>query len=95
MGANVKPPKVGNPVETRWRAVIEDARQAGLLDDKTEHLSFRAPRALVEAARQRTGITSTTELGLLALAWLAQPDPVAEHMKRTRGALGRLHTLEY
>ena len=28
-------------------AVLEDARRAGLLDgDKTEHISFRAPRAL-------------------------------------------------
>ncbi len=95
MGADGKPPRIGNPVETRWRAVIEDARRAGLLDDKTEHLSFRVPRALVEAARQRTGITSTTELGLLALAWLAQPDPVAEHMKRNFGRLGKHHMLEY
>ena len=31
---------------------LEDARRAGLLDgDKTEHLSFRAPPALMEARR--------------------------------------------
>jgi hypothetical protein len=60
-------------------SVLEDARRAGLLDgDKTEHVSFRAPRALVEAARRETGIDSPTELGILALATLAQPDPVAE-----------------
>jgi hypothetical protein len=76
-------------------APLEDARHAGLLDDETEHLSFRAPKALVEAAKQATGIRSTTELGLLALATLAQPDPVAEYMKRSFGRLGKNHKLEY
>ena len=76
--------------------VLEDARRAGLLDgDKTEHVSFRAPRALVEAARRETGIDSPTELGILALATLAQPDPVAEFLKRTKGALGLGHKLDY
>jgi hypothetical protein len=76
--------------------VLEDARRAGLLDgDKTEHVSFSAPRALVEAARRETGINSPTELGILALATLAQPDPVAEFLKRTNGALGLGHRLDY
>ena len=68
----------------------------GLLDgDKTEHVSFRAPRALVEAARRETGIHSPTELGILALATLAQPDPVAEFLKGAKGALGLGHKLDY
>ena len=67
-------------------SVLEDARRAGLLDgDKTEHVSFRAPRALVEAARRETGIDLPTELGILALATLAQPDPVAEFRKAHQG----------
>jgi hypothetical protein len=77
-------------------SVLEDARRAGLLDgDKTEHISFRVPRALVEAARRETGIDSPTELGILALATLAQPDPVAEFLRRTKGALGLGHKLDY
>src|SRR4051794_14912871 len=77
-------------------AVLEEARQAGLLaGDKTEHVSFRAPPALIEAARRESGVSSPTELGILALAMLAQPDPVAEFMKRTRGRLGPGHTLDY
>ena len=76
-------------------ALIEEARQAGLLDDKTEHVSFRAPRALVDAAKRESGLRSTTELGLAALAILARPDPVAAAMRRTRGSLGPSHTLEY
>ena len=76
--------------------VMEDARRAGLLDgDKTEHVSFRAPKALIEAAKRASGATKPTELGLLALATLAQPDPTAKFMKRTRGKLGADHQLDY
>ena len=77
-------------------SVLEEARRVGLLDgDKSEHVSFRAPPALVEAAKRETGIKSTSELGVLALAMLAQPDPAAAFMRRTRGRLGQDHTLEY
>jgi hypothetical protein len=75
--------------------LMDEARQAGLLDEKTEHVSFRAPKALLEAAKRETGLRSTTELGLVALATLARPDPVAAAMRRTRGSLGPSHTLEY
>jgi hypothetical protein len=77
-------------------AALEDARRAGLLEgEKTAHVSFRAPPALVEAAKRESGVTSLTELGILALAMLAQPDPAAAFLKRTRGRLGETHTLEY
>ncbi|MFL5118173.1 MAG: hypothetical protein ACJ8DG_21375 [Microvirga sp.] len=77
-------------------AVLEEVRRAGLLGGgKTAHVSFRAPPALVEAAKRETGVNSPTDLGILALAVLAQPDPVAEFMKRTRGRLGADHRLDY
>lgn len=76
--------------------VMEEARRAGLLDgDKTEHVSFRAPKALLDAAKRQSGTTRPTELGLLALAMLAQPDPTAKFLKETRGALGPDHQLDY
>ncbi len=76
--------------------VMEEARRAGLLDgDKTEHVSFRAPKALIDAARRESGATKPTELGLLALAMLAQPDPTAQFLKKTRGKLGADHQLDY
>jgi hypothetical protein len=85
--------KVGRATVT---VALEDARRAGLLDgDKTEHLSFRAPKALVDAARRESGIESPTDLGILALATLAQPDPVASFVKRTQGKLGPDHKLEF
>lgn len=75
---------------------MAEARRAGLLDgEKTEHVSFRAPPALVEAAKRESGVTSPTKLGILALATLAQSDPVSAFLKRTRGRLGESHTLEY
>jgi hypothetical protein len=75
---------------------LEEARRAGLLDGgKTAHLSFRAPKALVEAAMRESGATKPTELGLLALAMLAQPDPTARFLKETQGVLGPDHQLDY
>ena len=77
-------------------SVLEEARRTGLLQgEKSEHVSFRAPPALVEAAKRETGVTSTSELGMLALAMLAQPDPVAAFFRRTEGRLGPDHDLEY
>jgi len=75
---------------------FESAREAGLLDgERTAHVSFRAPRALVEAAMHESGVTSPSELGILALAALAQPDPVAVFMRKNRGRLGKDHKLDY
>jgi hypothetical protein len=93
----VRTARAGNrSLAGRTFAALEEARRAGLLDgEKTEHMSFRAPRALVTAAKRVSGINSATELGILALATVAQPDPVAAFFKRTRGRLGRAHTLEY
>lgn len=79
-----------------FATVLEEARAAGLLEgEKSEHVSFRAPPALIKAAKREAGVASTTELGLLALALLAQPDPVVSAMRRTRGRLGSDHQLEY
>jgi hypothetical protein len=82
--------------DTPASVIMAEARRAGLLDgDKTEHVSFRAPKALIEAAKRESGVTKPTELGLLALAMLAQPDPTAKFLKATRGDLGPDHQLDY
>lgn len=91
-----KPRRVKATFTVPQAAVLEEARQAGLTTgEKTVHFSFRVPPALLEAAKAQTGIASTTELGLMAPALLAQPDPVAAFFKRTRGALGPDHTVDY
>ncbi len=77
-------------------AVFESAKEAGLLEgERTMHVSFRAPPALVEAAMKESGVTSPSELGILALAALAQPDPVSAFMCKNRGRLGKDHKLDY
>jgi hypothetical protein len=49
---------------THASVVLEEARRAGLLDgEKSEHVSFRAPKALIEAARRESGATKLTGLG--------------------------------
>lgn len=84
------------PTPMLHKSVLEEARRAGLFDgEKTEHVSFRAPPALVEAAKREAGLYSTSELGILALAMLARPDPVAAFFRHTEGALGSGHDLEY
>jgi hypothetical protein len=89
-GASRSAPRAGAAI------VLEEARRAGLLDgDRSEHVSFRAPKALLEAAMRESGVTKPTELGLLALAMLAQPDPTATFLKETRGKLGADHQLNY
>jgi len=80
---------------TAFASAVQEARRAGLFDgEKTEHVSFRAPPALIEAAKRETGVTSTTELGMIALAMLARPDPVVAFFRRTEGALGPDHDLD-
>jgi hypothetical protein len=77
-------------------SVLDDVRRAGLLDgEKSEHVSFRALPALVEAAKREAGVTSTSELGVMALAMLARPDPLAAFFRRTEGRLGPDHDLAY
>jgi hypothetical protein len=85
-----------NDLASIGAALIEEALQAGLPDDKTEHISFHAPEASVEAAKRESDLPSITEPGLFAaLAILARPDPVAAVMRQTRGSLGPSHKLEY
>nr|WP_294516248.1 hypothetical protein [uncultured Rhodopila sp.] len=79
-----------------YMSVLEQVRLADLFDsEKTDHVSFCAPTGLVEAAKRESGISSTRELGLLALAMVARPDPVSAFFRRTEGCLGPDHDLEY
>lgn len=82
--------------DTVIRALTAEADRDGLLaGEKSQHVTFRAPPALVEAAKLNLGIESLSELGMLALMMLAQPDPFVATLRKTRGALGKDHTLDY
>ena len=80
----------------RSRTAMEDARDAGLLEgEKIDLVSFQVPRALLEAAQRESGIASSSDLALTALAILAQRDPVTEYLRKFRGTLGPDHKLDY
>jgi hypothetical protein len=66
-----------------------DAARAGnlLTGDKTHVLSARLNEALVSAAKERTGITSDTQLVELALASLAVGDDFGEWLVTQGGQL--------
>ncbi|MEA3039291.1 MAG: hypothetical protein QOE79_1804 [Sphingomonadales bacterium] len=87
---------IARGVSTGRFTSVQAAKRAGLLEgEASEHLSFRAPKGLVEAAKRESGLTSPTDLGIVALSMLAEPDPVVAFLRRTRGALGEDAELDY
>ena len=77
------------------QSILQAAEAAGLLGGaKTAQISIRTSEALLAAAKQSTGIDSTTKVIELALASLALPDPVATYMDERFGALGPDHRLD-
>jgi len=85
--------EAGEPTETnesrralRHARIIEAARERGLLPArKDQNIGFRAPAALVEAAKRSTGITENTELLTFALAVLAVEDDFGERLLARKG----------
>jgi hypothetical protein len=70
-------------------------RDAGLLATETEHISLRVPKGLLEAAKRETGLTSNTDLGLVAFSSMAVTAPFSKVMEELWGMLGPARTLEY
>jgi hypothetical protein len=86
--------KAASADPTGASVAMREARRAGLfVGEKTHCASFRAPKVLVETAQHESGVTKQTELGLLALATLAQPDPTAKFLAETLGTLGAARQL--
>lgn len=73
--------------EDRVRSVLETARGAGLLDEKTARISGRISPALIAQAKRRTGMESDTELLEFALASVALDDPFMEVFRQVRGTV--------
>ncbi len=69
----------------RFEAVMEAAERSGLLKQKNGRIAGRVSPALVEKAKQRTGIKGNTELIAFALASVALEDNFARVFKESRG----------
>jgi hypothetical protein len=76
--------------------VLDVARSEGLIrgSDKDAKVSGRIHRTLLDAAKQRTGLTSETALLEYALAKVAIEDEFGEHLARLRGSVSRDVDLE-
>ena len=72
---------------TRRRSVLEAAKEAGFLDGPNSALGARVPRSLVEMAKVKAGVTSTTELVEYALAKVALEDDFGAKLVARKGSV--------
>lgn len=69
----------------RVSAVTQAAKDAGLLGKKDGQISCRVSHALIEQAKQLTGIQADTDLIEFALANIVLEDDFAEIFGKSRG----------
>ena len=82
-------------VRTRNRLVLDQARAAGLLGTaKNTRLAGRVSTNLVQAAKERSHVTSDTELLELALSRLALEDGFGAKLLRRKGSVAAVIDLE-
>ncbi len=79
----------------RRRAILASAEAAGLLGGETGRIGARIRRGLLQAAKQRSGISSDTELLEYALAQVALEDDFAETLLSLKGAVPADLDLEF
>lgn len=71
----------------RIKAVLQKAEESGLRAEKDSRIAGRVSADLIKKAKDRTGLTSDTELVEFALANLALEDNFAETFRKTRGTV--------
>jgi len=71
----------------RRRSVVAAARAAGLLGGDNGALGARVPRQLVARAKERSGISSTTDLVEYALAKVALEDDFGTRLVARKGSI--------
>lgn len=87
-GAEAVPPDNDAIIsKERFEAVMQAARQSGLLGEKAGRIGGRVSPALVEQAKRQTGIETDTDLIEFALASVALEDRFAEAFKEARGKI--------
>ncbi|WP_428485424.1 hypothetical protein [Rhodopila sp.] len=77
--------------------VLDVARSEGFIpkSDKDAKVSGRVHRSLLDAAKQRTGLTSETVLLEYALAKVAIEDNFSDQFARLRGSVSKDVELEF
>jgi predicted RNA-binding protein YlqC (UPF0109 family) len=79
----------------RRNAVLETAKDAGLLAGKSGRIAGRIRKHLVDAAKARSGIKSDTELLEYALARVALEDDFGQKLIAREGRVSRDLDLEF
>jgi hypothetical protein len=74
-------------IARRRISVVAAAKGAGLLSGDNGHVGARVPKHLVDAAKARSGITSTTDLVEYALAKVALEDDFGAKLVARKGLI--------
>lgn len=84
------------PLPSKFHDIVDVAEQSGLLSGaRTQIVRGRMPKALVERAKQRTGVTSETKLIELALATVAVADDYPDWLLAQRRRVNKDLDLEF
>lgn len=86
---------IGEVQRLRRRSVIEGAEEAGLLEGQRGRIGGRVRERLVRAAKERSGISSDTELLEYALAKVALEDDFGARLLELKGSVSRDIDLEF
>lgn len=73
--------------EAQFHAVMQAAEDSGLLGEKSARIGGRISAALIERAKQRTGIKTNTDLIEFALANVALDDDFAKTLRKVAGTV--------
>ena len=93
-GKVVVMPGVAESARLRRRDVVESAKSAGLLAGENGRIGGRIRQRLVRAAKERSGISSDTELLEYALAKVAIEDDFGVNLLKLKGSVSRDLDLE-
>ncbi|MEA2740343.1 MAG: hypothetical protein QOH05_3650 [Acetobacteraceae bacterium] len=85
------------PANSNVQRILDVARSEGFIppSEKDAKVSGRIHRSLLDAAKQRTGLTSETALLEYALAKVAIEDNFGERFARLRGTVSKDLDLEF
>ena len=81
--------------QIRQASVVAAATEAGFLAGGRRSIGARVPRHLIEAAKAKTGLSSTTEILEYALAKVALEDDFGAALVARKGKASRDLDLEF
>jgi hypothetical protein len=87
--------RVDDILKKRVDAVVEAAKQMGLIGEKSGRIAGRLSPALIQQAKKLTGLQSDTDLLEFALANIALRDDFPDAFKKLKGTVDPTLDLEF